>query len=129
MSQAPPKKPDDTLRSRTTPELSLVEDPIPDLKLEDTAAQQRRGLGVKGGVTGYNPYDTGQTVEPRVNSAPKSAPPPSPSHKPTDLRKLSEWIKAQRRAEAVRAEEQAGGEAAAQPEPPVTAPGVRNPRR
>ncbi len=102
---------------------------IPDLRLEDTAAQQRRGLPVKGGVVGYNPYDTGRQADSRVNNArqPASEPPPS-SRRPTDLRKLSEWIKAQRRAEAVRAEEQSKGETA-KPESPAGAPGARTPRR
>lgn len=125
MSQSDPKKPANPATS--TPELTLVEDPIPDLKLEDTEAQQRRGLGVKGGTVGYNPYDTGQTVSKRVNNARPTAPEPPRARKPTDLRKLSEWIQAQRRAAAAKAQEQAGGEAE-RPDPPA-APGAGNPRR
>ena len=61
-----------------TPELTLV--------LEDTAALRLRGVPVAPSpVSGYNPYDTGPA-----------------SGKRTDLRKLSEWIKAQRRVDGLK---------------------------
>ncbi len=59
------------------------------LSLEDTIAQKRRGVPTKSrtGVLGYNPYD----AEPAAKA--KDA---EPKPKPTDLRKLSEWIRLQR---------------------------------
>ncbi len=83
-----------------------MEDPVPDLKLEDTAAQQRRGLAAQSSAVGYNPYDTGAAAEPPKASSSGSpvAPEQPPGRKRTDLRKLSEWIQAQRRAEAARQE-------------------------
>jgi hypothetical protein len=59
------------------------------LSLEDTVAQKLRGVPVKirTGVVGYNPYD----AEPAAKAKPAEDNP-----KPTDLRKLSEWIRMQR---------------------------------
>ncbi|MFI4868970.1 MAG: hypothetical protein ACHQDD_06420 [Steroidobacterales bacterium] len=56
------------------------------LSLEDTVAQKMRGVPVKSrsGVAGYNPYDTVPAAKP--NNA-------DDQHKPTDLRKLSQWIR------------------------------------
>jgi hypothetical protein len=60
------------------------------LSLEDTIAQKQRGVPTKSrtGVVGYNPYD----AEP-AKSKSKGA---DGKTKPTDLRKLSEWIRLQR---------------------------------
>jgi hypothetical protein len=64
-------------------------DADPKLSLEDTIAQKLRGLPVKTrtGVIGYNPYDAVPPGEPKAVE---------PKPKPTDLRKLSEWIRLQR---------------------------------
>jgi hypothetical protein len=72
-----------------------------ELSLEDTLSQQRRGLtpqSRKGTVVGYNPYDT-PVVPP---DATKLGVPPESKRKPTDLRKLSEWIRLQRQVEALK---------------------------
>jgi hypothetical protein len=65
------------------------------LSLEDTFGQQARGLGgavkKKTGHSGYNPYDAGPTGKPRETE----------KKKPTDLRKLSEWIRLKRDVEAL----------------------------
>jgi len=100
----------------------MEDPPPPALKLEDTEAQ--RGPAAAGG---YNPYDTGRTVKNRAVKLPGTTAEPAQPRKPTDLRKLSEWIKAQRRAEAAKAEQPAGDEAA-NPDS-AEAPGVTNPRR
>jgi hypothetical protein len=57
------------------------------LSLEDTVAQKLRGVPVKTrtGVVGYNPYDAAAA---KAKSEAAAAKP-----KPTDLRKLSEWIR------------------------------------
>jgi len=72
-----------------------------DLSLEDTAAQKLRGMAVKArtGVSGYNPYDTVAVA----SSKPTPAAPEAP-RRPTDLRKLSEWIRLQRQVEALKKE-------------------------
>jgi hypothetical protein len=59
------------------------------LSLEDTMAQKMRGVPTKSrsGVVGYNPYDAEPAAKPK-DAAGKA--------KPTDLRKLSEWIRLQR---------------------------------
>ena len=59
------------------------------LSLEDTISQKKRGVPTKSrtGVAGYNPYD----AEP-----PAKAKDADGKTKPTDLRKLSEWIRLQR---------------------------------
>ena len=59
------------------------------LSLEDTIAQKMRGVPTKArtGVVGYNPYD----AEPAAKGKQADGKP-----KPTDLRKLSEWIRLQR---------------------------------
>jgi hypothetical protein len=64
-----------------------------DLSLEDTVAQKMRGVTprVKSGVSGYNPYDAA------APKAPAGDPP-----KPTDLRKLSEWIRLTRQVAALK---------------------------
>ncbi|HEY6451903.1 MAG TPA: hypothetical protein VIX87_04830 [Steroidobacteraceae bacterium] len=63
-----------------------------ELSLEDTVEQKRRGVTprVTTGASGYNPYD-----------AVPSAPPAQPG-KPTDLRKLSEWIRLTRQVAALK---------------------------
>jgi hypothetical protein len=75
-----------------------------ELTLEDTLSQHSRGLtphGKKGTVVGYNPYDTPNVpVEDRNPRNPGI--PPEPKKKPTDLRKLSEWIRLQRQVEALK---------------------------
>lgn len=72
-----------------------------ELSLEDTLSQHRRGLVPPGGkspVVGYNPYDT-PIVPPETK---KLTGAPAPKRKPTDLRKLSEWIRLQRQVEALK---------------------------
>ena len=63
-----------------------------ELALEDTLVQKIRGLPVKARETGtgYNPYDT-------VPAKPRDEP-----KRPTDLRKLSEWIRLRRQVEALK---------------------------
>ena len=65
-----------------------------ELSLEDTLAQKMRGLPVKSrvAVAGYNPYN----AEPAVKSPDKDKKDTSETRKPTDLRKLSEWIRLNR---------------------------------
>jgi hypothetical protein len=67
-----------------------------DLSLEDTVAQKMRGVTprIKSGVSGYNPYDAAVS-KPPAGDAPG---------KPTDLRKLSEWIRLRRQVEALKKE-------------------------
>jgi hypothetical protein len=62
-------------------------DEEPNLSLEDTMAQKMRGVPTKSrtGVVGYNPYDAAAAKA--KSDAAKEKP------KPTDLRKLSEWIR------------------------------------
>jgi hypothetical protein len=64
------------------------------LSLEDTVAQKMRGVAprAKSGLSGYNPYDM----------APTSANSPAVGQKPTDLRKLSEWIRLTRQVAALK---------------------------
>ncbi|MFI4866481.1 MAG: hypothetical protein ACHQDB_05175 [Steroidobacterales bacterium] len=59
------------------------------LSLEDTIAQKQRGVATKSrtGVVGYNPYDAEPAAKPKDAEL---------KPKPTDLRKLSEWIRLQR---------------------------------
>jgi hypothetical protein len=66
-----------------------------DLSLEDTIAQKMRGVspGIKSGLSGYNPYDA--TVSKPADAAGESS-------KPTDLRKLSEWIRLTRQVAALK---------------------------
>jgi len=63
------------------------------LSVEDTFAQKLRGVAVRArtGVSGYNPYDAA------VSKRPKATP-----SKPTDLRKLSEWIRLTRQVAALK---------------------------
>lgn len=67
-----------------------------ELSLEDTLAQKMRGLPVKTrvGTSGYNPYDAIPKGKAR-----------EPSRKPTDLRKLSEWIRVQRQVADLKKDE------------------------
>jgi hypothetical protein len=75
------------------PDPPSAESSLYELSLEDTLAQKMRGLPVKTRVTasGYNPYD--------ANPPGKSR---NPGRKPTDLRKLSEWIRMQRQVEELK---------------------------
>jgi hypothetical protein len=58
------------------------------LSLEDTIAQKMRGVPVKRNVLGgYNPYDADPAAKLKN---------PADKRKPTDLRKLSEWIRLKR---------------------------------
>jgi hypothetical protein len=74
-------------------------DPIPEAKpdlklsLEDTIAQRLRGVTPtrRTGVAGYNPYEAVPPEERRDEADKDKA-----KGKPTDLRKLSEWIRLQR---------------------------------
>jgi hypothetical protein len=72
-----------------------LEDTIPNLRLEDTVAQRMRGLNVATtpNGSGYNPYDT----FPNTSA--------SGIRKYSDLKKLSEWIRAKRLAEQKQDEE------------------------
>jgi len=70
-----------------------------ELSLEDTLSQQSRGISPSGSkvpVVGYNPYDT------PVDAKKPAAADPDAKRKPTDLRKLSEWIRLQRQVEALK---------------------------
>jgi hypothetical protein len=64
------------------------------LSLEDTIAQKMRGVPTKTrtGVVGYNPYD----AEPAAKGKQAEGKQAEGKPKPTDLRKLSEWIRLQR---------------------------------
>jgi hypothetical protein len=81
--------------SKLTPDRSEDEptDAKANLSLEDTVAQNMRGVipRIKSGVSGYNPYDAA------VSKTPAAEPP-----KPTDLRKLSEWIRLTRQVAALK---------------------------
>jgi hypothetical protein len=70
------------------PEGKPPADADPNLSLEDTLAQKMRGVPVKTrtGVVGYNPYDAAAAKAKSDAAAAQKA-------KPTDLRKLSEWIR------------------------------------
>jgi hypothetical protein len=90
---------------RQTERTPSFEDTVPDLSLEDTLNQRRRGLpDTRGTVSGYNPYDAAPDP---------SAPGRKTQRKRTDLRKLSEWIRVQRQVEQLRQSEQ---------EPPQASP-------
>jgi hypothetical protein len=69
------------------PDPAPAADGAPNLSLEDTIAQKMRGVPVKSrtGVIGYNPYDAA-AAKAKSDAAAQKA-------KPTDLRKLSEWIR------------------------------------
>lgn len=71
-----------------------------ELSLEDTLAQKMRGLPVKKRipVTGYNPYDATPTGGGTKDSS-------KAQKKPTDLRKLSEWIRLNRQVNELKKEE------------------------
>jgi hypothetical protein len=73
-----------------------------ELSLEDTLAQKMRGLAVKSrvAVAGYNPYNAEPAAKPKDNKD-KDKP---EGRKPTDLRKLSEWIRLQRQVEEMKKE-------------------------
>jgi hypothetical protein len=70
-----------------------------ELSLEDTLAQRMRGLPVKTRlpVNGYNPYD----ATPPGGAKDKD----KARKKPTDLRKLSEWIRLTRQINELKKEE------------------------
>jgi hypothetical protein len=70
------------------PDAAAPADADLNLSLEDTIAQKMRGVPVKTrtGVVGYNPYDAAAA---KATSDAAAARKP----KPTDLRKLSEWIR------------------------------------
>jgi len=80
-------------KQRPDPSDSTPAESKSDLSLEDTIAQKIRGVTprVKSGVSGYNPYD-----------AAPSNPVAGEPRKPTDLRKLSEWIRLTRQVEALK---------------------------
>jgi hypothetical protein len=82
-------------KHRPDPSDSPPADSKSDLSLEDTIAQKVRGVTprAKSGVSGYNPYDAVPS-----NRAAGGA------NKPTDLRKLSEWIRLTRQVEALKKE-------------------------
>jgi len=67
------------------------------LSLEDTVSQQLRGVPGKtrSGVAGYNPYNAVPAARPKDDAR---------EHKPTDLRKLSQWIRLKREVEQLNAE-------------------------
>jgi hypothetical protein len=94
----PPKIP------QSLEELSLAPDlPPPELSLEDTLALRNRGVAViVDPGSGYNPYDTGPPAGGRP--ARESV---APTGKRTDLRKLSDWIRVQRKVEDLKKD---GGE-------------------
>ena len=75
------------------PQDSISADGLDELSLEDTLSQKMRGIPVKTRtpVNGYNPYD----AVPKGKS--KEA-----ARKPTDLRKLSEWIRLHRQIEELK---------------------------
>jgi hypothetical protein len=64
------------------------------LSLEDTVAQKMRGVAkrTRNSASGYNPYDM----------APKAPAPKTTDQKPTDLRKLSEWIRLTRQVASLK---------------------------
>jgi hypothetical protein len=74
-----------------TPEATAAAEAALKLSLEDTIAQKQRGVPTRSrtGVVGYNPYDAEPAAKPKEADL-KLKP------KPTDLRKLSEWIRLQR---------------------------------
>jgi hypothetical protein len=73
----------------TKPEVKASPEADLKLSLEDTLAQKIRGVPTKSraGVIGYNPYDAEPAGKPKQAEG---------KPKPTDLRKLSEWIRLQR---------------------------------
>ena len=75
------------------PQDSISADGLDELSLEDTLSQKMRGIPVKTRtpVTGYNPYDAVPNGKSR-----------EPGRKPTDLRKLSEWIRLHRQIEELK---------------------------
>jgi hypothetical protein len=79
--------------SKPKPKSDPIPEPKPDLilSLEDTIGQRLRGVTPtrRTGVAGYNPYEA-VPAEERRDQADKE------KGRPTDLRKLSEWIRLQR---------------------------------
>jgi hypothetical protein len=77
-------------------------DSMLELSLEDTLTQKMRGVPVKSraAVAGYNPYDAVPAGKPRDKDKDKEK-----NRKPTDLRKLSEWIRMQRQVADLKKEE------------------------
>jgi hypothetical protein len=85
-----------TNRNSDPPDSPAAESSLYELSLEDTLAQKMRGVPVKTRVPagGYNPYDAMAPGKSR-----------EPIRKPTDLRKLSEWIRLQREIEELKKRE------------------------
>jgi hypothetical protein len=69
-----------------------------ELSLEDTLAQKMRGVPTKtrSTVGGYNPYDAMAAGKSKDKDG---------AGKPTDLRKLSEWIRMQRQIAEIKKQE------------------------
>ena len=81
----------------TKPEATPTADGDFKLSLEDTVALKMRGVAAtrRTSVVGYNPYD----AEPAAKAKDAGHKP-----KPTDLRKLSEWIRLQRQVAELNAD-------------------------
>jgi hypothetical protein len=97
--------PGESKESKEQPEVAF------ELSLEDTLSQQTRGVAAKAtkGTGGYNPYDAAlpnTAAADRGGKADGKA--PDAKRKPTDLRKLSEWIRLQRQVEALKKEPEPG---------------------
>lgn len=81
-------------KDRTVNDPASMEDTVPNLSLEDTSTQIRRGLAParSSGAAGFNPYDTFPHVGP-ANGQDRNA----------ELRRLSAWIREKRAAEQLKA--------------------------
>jgi hypothetical protein len=81
-------------------------DGLLELSLEDTLAQKMRGIPVKSrtAVAGYNPYDAVPAGKPKDKDKDKHSE-KDKNRKPTDLRKLSEWIRMQRQVADLKKQE------------------------
>lgn len=77
-----------------------VTDASKKLTIEDTRAQKMRGLQIKtrSGKGGYNPYEA-EAVDKSTDADGKQR------KKPTDLRKLSEWIRLTREIDELKKNE------------------------
>ena len=82
-------------RTDQKPDEQKPDEPKLDLSLEDTIAQKMRGVTprLKSGASGYNPYDATVSKPPGAGGE---------ANKPTDLRKLSEWIRLTRQVAALK---------------------------
>jgi hypothetical protein len=75
-----------------------ADDDSAEISLEDTITQRMRGLPVKTRTTGgYNPYDTVPLDKSKGKNKLRK--------KPTDLRKLSEWITSTREVKKLKKEQ------------------------